>query len=415
MPIPKRNKEVILDNNQPDVNFNNNTVIDGHADNDISRYIKYIDGKILELDYYSFIKGGNGENSLIDIANEEQGYEKVTNLQLTLTSPITTGNYNDVSFEATLNANIVPAENDLMVLRLIDGRLGMFRVSEIDKRTYIAKKIYDIKGAFLYYSDANQEYFTSLYSKVKKTYIYDKTHMMNNSAPVILESKYKAKTLMMDNFHSLLDSYLDTFIHLKVLSVEYNGLYYFDFNIQKLVTTLIDEHHLRLLKNIDSDYDARRSIVDLIIDPRMSLNKITNKYYVVSNVRSDIALSSTIALISASITNSSIVTNEVDDNYFLDITSPVNLNIPNMFRTSVNNQYLFSDTFYENNTLEKDENYSKLEYLLDSYLESKSLDLSMLEELADDIPNWKSIEQYHYTPFVLLLMRYAIINTYSRI
>lgn len=408
-------KKVITNEDKQPINFDNNTVIDGYAGNQIERYVKYIDGKILELDYFSFIRGSNGENTLIDPADDTQQYLRVKQLQITLVSPITTTNYNDVTFDAVINAGIVPAENDLMVIQLLDGRLGMFKVSDITKRTYIAKKIYDIRGTFVFYSDANKEYFDSLYSKVKKTYIYDKSHITNNSAPIILEEKYKDKVKIADSFNGILNSYLNTFIHQKVLSVDYNNVYHFDYNIQKLVISLLDDNHIRLLKHIDSDYDARRSIVDDILDGRSTMSRLVNRYYTVAGVQYDISISATTALLSANIKNNTIVGTETGGNYFLDTALPVNRNIPNMFRASPNNLYLFSDSFYDNNVIDLDEDFSLLEVLLRKYLVNETVDIKDLETLINDMGEWQLIEQYHYTPFVLLLMRYSMLNTYSRI
>ncbi len=416
MAIPKiGKKQVITNNDNQPINFDNNTVIDGYAGNDISKYIKYIDGKILELDYYSFVRGGNGENTLIDPSDDTQQYIRVKQLQITTTSPINTANYNDVTFDAVINSDLVPAMNDIMVLRLVDGRLGMFKITAISKKTYIAKKIYDISASFIYYSDSNKEYFDSLYSKVVKNYIYDKSHIVNNSAPIILEEKYKDKIRIADSFNGILKSYLDTFIHEKVLSVKYNNMYHFDYNIQKLVLQLITPEDLRFIKTVDSDYEKRRSIVDDILDGRSTMNRIVNTRYEVISVAYDIAVSSTTALLSSDVQRSTMVTDEEGDNYFLDLSASINENIPNMFRANTNNQYLFSKTFYDDDVLHQDEDYSVLEHLLSKYLKNETIEIKDLHGVIDDMMNWKPVEQYHYTPFVLLIMRYSMMNTYSRI
>ena len=418
MAIPKigKDKKVIITNDdaQP-INFSNNTVIDGYAGNEIEKYIKYIDGKILEVDYYSFIRGDNGIDTVIDVNDDTQQYNIVKQLQLTITNPINTSNYEDVKFNAVLNAGITPAKNDIVVLRLIDGRLGMFVVSEITKQTYITAKIYNIELSFLYYSDHNKEYFDSLFGKVKKVFIYDKSHITSNSAPIILESAYKNKIHMQDAYNGIMKSYLDTFIYQKVISVLHEGNRYFDFGIQKLILSLAREDDLRLMKTISTDYDARVSIIDEILDGRVSMVKNNNRYYTVKPIFYDVSLSSTLSLLSSDVKHSIVPDSVLGDNPFKDIVSPVNNNIPIMFRASNNNQYLFSNTFYDNNPFDLNTDYSKLEYLLKKYISRETIDHSEINILIDDVSNWKLIEQYYYVPFLLLIMNYSLLNTYSRI
>lgn len=86
-----------------------------------------------------------------------------------------------------------------------------------------------------------------------------------------------------------------------------------------------------------------------------------------------------------------------------------------MFRANTNNQYLFSKTFYDDDVLHQDEDYSVLEHLLSKYLKNETIEIKDLHGVIDDMMNWKPVEQYHYTPFVLLIMRYSMMNTYSRI
>ena len=414
MGLVGRKKKHILENDSRIDNFDNNIVIDKYAENDIYKYINYIDGKTLELDYYSFVKGPAGENTLIDTKDDTQQYVRIKNLQVTAISPITTAAYSDVSFDANIMANLVPAANDIIVLRLIDGRVGMFKVSDITKRTYIAKKNYDFRAVFLYYSDLNKPYFDSLESKVVKNYIYDKSHIATNSAPIILESRYKDRVELNVAFRGLLDSYLSEYVTDKVISYRDKENIVFDTNIQSVVFSVLSDIQYAELKKVESNFDSRSIVTDLL-DKSDTVKKFNKKYYSIDKVSYDIALDHTISLLSSRVTHSISTTSVVGPSPYKDLTLPVIKTIPDNYRLSNNNLYLFSSGFYDLDLIGVMNELSLLESLLLMYINNESIDYKELYTLIDDIDNWTSVEVFYYTPFLLLLINYSMLNSYSRI
>lgn len=408
-------KKIITNEDTKTSNFDNNVVVDGYGGVKITDYVKYADGKQQELDYYSFVRGSNGENTLIDVNDVTQQYEKVSGCVVTLTSPITPTNYNDVSFEAILNAGIVPAENDLMVLRLLDGRYGMFKVSNITKRTYIMKKMYNVTGVFLYYSDMNSEFFTNLELKVVKRYVYDKTAIGTNSNPVILESKFKDRVNLSNYLTELLDAYLEEYLYEKVICFNaINGRVH-DNNIQNVIMTVLDDRDYANIKIVDRTQKAY-NIVDRVLNKRESLS--SNKmyaYYDIVSVVNDINAQFTTSILSSDVGNITRLSETPSANLNKNVELKNNNIIPSNFRTSEDNRYLFDEVFYTGKLVGTDNELSLLEYLLLGYMEGSVLNTTKLEEVVQDIPNWSYIEKFHYIPFLLLLLNYSTLNSYSRI
>lgn len=402
-------KQVITNNDEQPINFDNNTVIDGYGGGYIDSYLKYIDGLNLEVDYYSFVKGVNGENTLLDVSDLTQQYIQVKQLLLKVTTGIPDStNYTGVTIDAILDANVVPAENDLAIVRLPNGLVGIFKVSINDNRSYITRKIYDIKLTFLYFKKDNKEYYDNLISKIKKVYVYDKSFITSNSAPILLEETYRHKVEVRNTYTDLLNQYIKLFTYEKVLSV-YTTKRIFDVNIQNIIIPLLEGDEYTKLKVVESDCSSS-NVVTSILKKNKKLDNL-NKYYEIIDVAYDIALSHTISLISGNVDSTIHITNN-------NITIPpiggvASTIIPNNYRTLTSNLYLFSNAFY--NGFDGLEELSLLETCLSRYMDNELIPFEDIMILVNDISNWSLLEQYNYIPFVLVLLNYFNLNTYDRL
>ena len=401
-------KQLITNNDEQPINFDNNTVIDGYGGGYIDNYVKYIDGLNLEVDYYSFVKGVNGENTLLDISDVTQQYIQVKQLLLKITSPIPDStNYAGISLDGILDANVVPAENDLAVVRLPNGLVGIFKISINDNRSYITRKIYDIKLTFLYFKKDNIDYYNNLISKIKKVYVYDKSFITSNSAPIILESTYRHKIEVRSTYLELLNQYIKLFTYEKVLSVMTTRRL-FDVNLQNVIIPMLEGDDYSKLKVIDSDCNSI-NVVNSILKKSKKLDNL-NRYYEVVDVVYDIALAHTISLISGSVDVTIHTTSE--EVVLTSNGGTASSIIPNNYRTATSNLYLFSNAFY--NGFDGLEELSLLETSISRYMDNEVIPFEDIMIIVNDISNWSILEQYNYIPFVLILLNYFNLNTYDR-
>jgi hypothetical protein len=401
-------KQLITNNDEQPINFDNNIIVDGYGGSYIDNYIKYIDGLNLEVDYFSFIRGTSGENTLLDISDTTQQYIQVKQLLLKITSAIPDGvNYTGISLDGILDANIVPAENDLAMVRLPSGLVGIFKISINDNRSYITKKIYDIKLTFLYFKKDNIDYYNNLMSKVKKVYVYDKSFITSNSAPIILESTYRHKIEVRNTYTELLNQYLKLFTYDKVLSVMLNKRL-FDVNIQNIIIPMLEGVEYTTLKVVESDSN-NINVVTSILKKNKKLDGL-NRYYELVNVVYDIALAHTISLISGSV-DMVVHTTNINTTIIPDGGTASTI-IPNNYRTGTTNLYLFSNAFYDG--FDGLEELSLLETSLSRYMDNEIIPFEDIMLIVNDISNWSTLEQYNYIPFVLILLNYFNLNTYDR-
>lgn len=403
-------KKIITNNDVNPINLENSTVVDGYGGNSISSYVKYIDGYNLEVDYYSFIASSNTERTMLDPNDQSQQYVLIKQLVLKTQTPLSTGNYESLTIEAVLDANLVPAMNDIVLLKMLNGIVGMFHVSEISKKTYIERTIYDITLKFLFFKKDSITYYDSLKSKVKKTYIYDKGSIATNSSPVVLESTYRERTNLRNDFSKLLDYYLTTFTHEKVISFTYDGNTYHDTNVEKLLFSIVtdrDNDRLLKIKRVDN-FEGTPSILDNLLSSNEFFS--TDRYYSTEAVFFDGAIESNILLSTSNINNRVVVSDTPGDT--LKINGELSILIPNVFRGDTNT-YIFSPEFYDELEVET---LSTLEKCIVSYTNNEVIDVNTtVGVLISDVSNWNVLEQYYYIPLLLMLIQYSEMNSFDRI
>ena len=149
------------------------------------------------------------------------------------------------------------------------------------------------------------------------------------------------------------------------------------------------------------------TIVDLIVNRNMFT--VVNKYYTLNQLIYDGNNEETISLISSNI-NYRVVTSDTPTDS-LKVVKPDSTIIPNVFRSMIENEYIFSNNFYSNS-----ENISLLEDCIRDYINKSIIRVEThLEVILNDVVNWSNIEQYYYIPMTLLILKYAEINSYDRI
>lgn len=185
-------------------------------DHSLDSIIRYIKGMKWSVDYFLQLRNLNDQLNLPDIKLPAtiQKYHRISKLQLTLQSGIDQGNINDVTGEATVDGGFLPNVHDVFLATLTGGRLGLFAITEVNLQTYNLKQIYKLSFKLLTFVDAdNDKLYNNLLFKTVKEYTYDKDHLLDFSAPVILRKDYNKKLDYKAKYEELLDYYLTYFVN----------------------------------------------------------------------------------------------------------------------------------------------------------------------------------------------------------
>lgn len=250
-------------------------------DHTLDQIVQYIKGMKWTVEYFLQIRNINDELVGLDINVPAtiQKYHRISKLIITLQSAISHDNIENIEGDGVINAGILPNKYDVFLATLTGGRQALFTITDVDLRKYSLHNIYYVKFKLLTFVDNdNVKLYDNLIFKTVREYIYDKSHLLDYSAPVILRSDYNRKLSLKDHFKEITDYYFDNFISYSknVLSPPTKSSIYTDTFLQEFIFKIInqeDSDKLYKLTRLDPDKPkgARFTIWDAVIarDPNM--------------------------------------------------------------------------------------------------------------------------------------------------
>jgi len=389
-------------------NMEGNDIIHDFAGEDITKYTQYINGSTILVDYYQFVRGNIGENTLIDPLNDNQQYNLVQSLELTVETPLSNNtNYEALQMNVVLDADIVPAENDIVTFTLNNGDTGVFRVANIIKKTYLTRGIYDMELIFLHTANQNPTYYNSLLEKVVKSFVYDKTVTAGSS--IVTEETYISRTNLGIYRTTLLESYLQEYLNEQVLSYGTDGNMVFDAHIHNVVTNMLDASYYSKYKHIEVVSD--KSILPILIN-RIDTIWGVMKNHTIDEVEYSGADYTTLSLMSSGITHQVNLTDVTDD----DLVEVVGSDVPTVAGSDTTTLYMFSSAFYNRLTgIEDKTTVSQLEKSLIDYRTGKYVTVVDINTIVANIKNWSTVEKFYYIPMVIILIDYVLLRNVERV
>ena len=384
--------------------------------------VKHIRGAKWEVDYFLQIRDINDSIQPLDVnlPPTVQKYNRINKLIITVQTPIDQGEIKDIAGEGIINAGFIPNVNDLILTTLLGGREVLLEITEVSTRSYNLHKAYYISYKIFTFLDTDNgpKYYNDLLNKTMKEYVYDKEHLLDFSAPVILAQDYKSKLNLKHHIPDLVDLYFSKFIYyekyLHYLPTEasiYVDTLLTDF-IFKIVNT--DEHpDIIKLNRITPDlhkelpYTVWTAIINRDIKILKRCERRIDFKYNPFGLKD--ALNHTINILGVNfiarkltkdekVENIKVVENELKDRP-KDYTNPV----------SRNGLYVFGKAFYEQDRTKT----TDLESLVLDYLEGKILSSEKLNKLIEHSVYWDTKDQFYLIPVLIVLIKDSVSNTFK--
>lgn len=248
--------------------------------------IRYPRGMNWEIDYFLQIRDLNDELIALDInlTPSVQKYNRINKLNLKLQTAISQDQIDSVSGEAIINAGFLPNMFDMFLATLMGGRQALFMVTDVQTRTYNIHKAYYVSFKIFSFVDDKPEIYNDLINKVMKEYVYDKDHLLDYSAPVILAQDYKTKLSLKDTLPEITDYYMEKFVNhdKRVIALPTNTSIYVDPYLNSFLFKIInhtDQEVFDKLQNIELSVtnNTPYTIWDLIIDRNTKMLKRCNR------------------------------------------------------------------------------------------------------------------------------------------
>lgn len=386
----------------------------------IENIIQYPKGMKWEVSYFLQIRDMNDTISPpdVNVSSTVQKYYRINKLIVNLQSPISQDTISSISGDAIINAGFMPNVHDVFLATLTGGREGIFILTEVVNKTYNLKEIYDVSFKLFALVDSHPNVYNDLIKKVMKEYVYDKDHLLDYSAPVILRDDYKKKISLRDAVPDLIDYYMTSMINdeKRLICLPTKQSIYVDTMLDDFIFKIInyDSHEVCSKLNrlsITKRNDIQYTIWDVLVRREKNLLKkcstdIGFKYMpygwtpLITREMHRLGVS----FLADKLNGSRVIMETINKSIKKadDFVPPVQ---------TQNKQYVFSKSFYEGNK----EDMGLIEKLVWDYLDYKIINNDDLQIALNQYMMWDTIDQYYLIPILIMLVKDSINNTFKQL
>lgn len=403
--------------------FRTNTDMDvsivSNKDQKLEYMLSNIKGYKWSVDYFLNIATINDKKTAPDttIPNTVQKYNRIDKLELLVQTPINqSGNIEDIQGDAIINCGFLPHVNDVFVAELTGGRSAIFLVNTVEVKTYNLRDAYFLSySLFTFLDNNNIEKYNDLVYKTVNQFVYDKEHLLDFSAPIILSTDYKRKLNLKQELTTLTKFYCKKFIDIEtnLFILPTITSKYYDSYISNFIFKIIDITQVPEIVKVSRVHDnlakEEYSIWDVLINRDISMLSLVNKklwYRVVINNNNPVLRSLGyigVNFILDKVDNNTLNINPIT-NTLATVGQPVNQVVDDR-------HYVLTDKFYSKDKV----NASVFEKLVINYLEGNILNVNELETYINNYETWNTENQFYCIPILMLLIKDSINNTFVRL
>ena len=356
------------------------------------------------------------------VADPSQQYRRVERLIIRVTSPLTTSQDTDnkdftVTGEGFIDHGVIPNKNDVFIADIGDGQFGLLLVTNTERLSYRKEASYRIE--YQLKDLISDELEKIIDDKVSETLIYSPENLERSGQSLITEETYTRLIKIKDDIRYLQDVYAATWHYMQTdgyalpeqikpyndgfleLFLPYEGIErkhrhnYPPFKLE-LVPTLWSmlmkphRHSLKLLKR-------EMGLVEIhFFRAKREVGNIGFSQYHMTMWSDDMNLNGSVRKL---VTSQSILSRE-NPEYEYDWGELAENKLPPFAKITLK-PYILSEGFYD----EKPE--TELERLILAYVRKDAIDPADVIDLYDNLFNLQPLEQFYYSPIVLLLMHYV--------
>lgn len=412
--------------------------------------LAYLQGMAWTVNYYGQLLGKHNDIREIDPGQNAafQQYQKTNALELRVSSPLSSSYDSEtgittVSGSATI-VYIVPNVNDYFIAEAGERELGLFRVTSVERRIFNRDSVYMIDYDLVSYARQDTDVVKDLEAKVVRTYYYSKDRLAEGMAPVLREKEYNDSIDLSRAYLEVAQRYFRTFFNRGMMTLLVPGQEkkIYDAWVVYFLSQVMDSFEapeLTEMRQISLDHDrymAQGNLWSCLIqrdysDVRRIHQKATlasrNYFNKSSWLRGPIYWSIdkyVYPLFSedkAAVKNLNKITPVFDEGFVtsegrVEDPSYQTLNtyvtgtgtLPLIKSVLIDDYYVLSKDFYDGTA-----DLSVLEILVRDYLKVETINVDMLKALVRVYPDWPMLEQFYYTPLLLLLIKETIRGFYK--
>lgn len=417
-----------------------------------------VEGSSWIANYFSQILGQDntvsGQQPSLDPVYQQ--YRLIKDFELKVTTALTSSQDPDSNtMKLTGAANVypflIPNVGDMFIADVGDGREGIFRVTETERRSIFKDTCYSVQYDLVAIADKTRS--DDLYSKVQQDFVFVKDFLQHGQNPMLKPADFEVAKRLETRFHELAELYFTSYVsrEYRTLVLPQQDQPTYDHFLAKVLPKLFstwDATELRNMRvmNLDDD-QAMRSITiwDALVEKNPRRLKQASKQTKLVSARLftrdpmlegifwsglryvvyPVDPTQTVNLDPLRMDKIGMTIQELQE---YEQPAPELVNALTTVRTLADligdptldelpygdspmirpvlgdGYYVLSQNFYDRITL----NQSKLEMAVWDYLNDKPVDRALLLAFCETFHSWGTLERFYYMPIVLLLIKSSI-------
>jgi hypothetical protein len=420
----------------------------------IKSLVAYTEGAPWSVTYYSQVVAEHNDLREIDVMepNIYQQYTKTNDLEIRVTSPLSDSYDTQTGISTVIGSghmygSILPNVNDYFSSSSGDNKVGLFRITNVERKSFNRDSVFYIDYNMEGYTDSStvSTMLASLETKSTREFFFHKDRLMDGLQPLLRAEETQAIINMKEAYSTIVKDYFHQFFSIKhgtlVLPGQHVSIY--DTFIVNYLLQIVDSQdapqirEIRQLANereyymsqnqfwkamIARDYDMisygnkKMGLVSKGLFSRNSylygfafttINQLV--YPKTPDVTSfgdydTLPLTADLTLTIAETKNiQGSIASLITDTYVTPFgTTPI------IHTVLTDDYYVLSGNFYNNTALK-----SVLEILVKDYMQGNTISMPMLQACLNRYRSWSRLEQFYYGPILLTLFKSASTQTYS--
>ena len=424
-----------------------------HRDTPLWSLDSFLTGSKWTVTWFRQRLGANDPPKKLDtsLSPAHQAYDRISNLDILVQSALTSSfrdkeQLMEVTGSAMFYSITPPTVDDYIVAQSNLGRLGLFRITNVNRRNHERESVFIAEYAMEQEIDSEDPLYKDLYRKTVNRYSFSRQRFIENRQAILLEDCEKKLEDMELEFRYMTEDYYNDFysVYTGTLTLPGQSSRIVDPFILPFIISIVPFEAMpklqraHLVSTNNNPAYTRPNIWDVLLrrrpgdlsrcerkmaayDPR----EIHSSYFARSGnyVAADLVV---FPLIQDGTLHSVDRSDEITTNTYDLNTQPFAPESPKnpdpsakvelfqrhepiipYFPVTFDKTYIFSDSFYEGNP------QSVIEVMIMDYLRNEAINQDQLRLLVRNYRDMGRLEQFYYGPILFLLMRESRRSNYT--
>lgn len=416
--------------------------------------LAYIDGSEWSVNYYSQYTSKTNDLREVDPGEHPvyQQYTLINNYSLKVNSELATSYDSEtgitkVSGSANMFSFIIPNVNDYFVTDSGDSRTGLFKVTNVERRSFNTESVFEINYELIGYinTGTSVSLFEDLTSKVIKIYYFDLSRFQQGLYPLVIEETRQKLIDYNIAYTDLVSYYVSTFFNRKYMTFILPGqqLVCYDPFIVKYITKIVESDLATELKELRS-YTTEND--PYIAQPQFWTLMLTRVHKDINYINQSMGIATKHqfnsngfihgfkysdldymvypleAIVDTSLQNGLTPVPKFISYDFTQLENTTNckgdisVGLTTLYTDAsgvrvlsegliLDNYYVLTEKFYNNAA-----DMSVIELLTKDYIKCNTIDKNMLDFVLDNYQDLNRLEQFYYGPILMSILKDVVRN-----